>query len=582
MPRVRRVPVVPCLLALMLGWTGGAPGAAPSDVPEQFRVWGTRAAAHPYLGDPGLAGPGSSEVAATGEEKERGFLVFAWPAAELVCPDFDLASDARCAALSAADCPGQYGPVTFAVLALGAGEFSVTVTDLESGGGAKIPASHLDVRAVRYARVTYRKEARTIPLLLEKSGRTAVAARRIQQFWITYHVPEGAAAGTYEGKVRILLGGEEKLALPLRLTVYPFRLGEPDTDLYIYYNNSKDAAGLDLVRKELADQRCHGMTLSTLDPPVTHDGDLTREALAPLLDAYKEAGLASRRVYVGLWNRITSEWLNEPDKSIKMYGAWFRYYPFSETLDKRYVETVKMIREEAVKRGLGLILQVADEAGSHPWTIPATQHYLDLVRREVPGVLLELTCGGGWAMGFPEETLWHGRLDIWNTNRWLTDKLAIVRKNEPKAEIGVYNMAGGGSTPGGLAAARAFYGVFAWKSKARGAAQWTYWYSGTPEDNYTWPSERPGEGRVPTLRWEAAREGAKDLRYLALLEARLKGARGPAADEARALLAEIAEKTELRTGDYDPITGGRIPAQPAATYDAWRARAAALIGKLKP
>ena len=579
-----------CAAALALAAAAGGAGAAapaPSsgaagEAPEQFRVWGARAAAHPYLGDPGLDAPGPVRVEATDADKARGLVVFARPATALVRPDEVPAAAARAERLAAADCPGQYGPVTFLVAALAGGEFSVGVTDLAGPGGKKIPAANLDVRAVRYAKVTARGKTETIPLLLEKGGPKAVAANRIQQFWITYFVPEDAAAGTYEGRVRILVGGEERLAMPLALTVHPFRLADPPLDLYLYYNHPTEPSALGLIARQLADQRCHGMTVSTLGAPVTHEGDLAREALAPFLDAYRKTGFPGKHVYVGLWNRITAEWLNEPDKSIQMYGPWFRYYPFSEALDKRYVDTVKMIREEARERGLELVLQVADEAGSHPWTIPATQHYLDLVRRQAPGTLLELTCGGGWAMGYPEHDLWKGRLDIWSTNRWLADKLEIVRKREPDAKFLPYNMAGGGSLPGGLEAARAFFGCFVWKARALGGAQWTYWHNATPEDNYTWPAEAAGEGNVPTLRWEAAREGAKDLRYLALLESRLQGASGPACDAARALLGEIAEKTDLRTGEYDPITGGRIPAQAAEVYDGWRARAAALIVKLKP
>ena len=322
------------------------------------------------------------------------------------------------------------------------------------------------------------------------------------------------------------------------------------------------------------------MTVSTLGAPVTDAGDLKRDALGPLLDACKAARFPQPHVYFDLSNRIICEWLNEPDKSIKMWGPWFRYYPFSEKLDKRYIDTVKAIDEEMKKRGLVLVLQPADEAGSHPWTIPGTQHYLDLVRKEVPGTLLELTCGGGWAMDYPEHELWHGRLDIWSTNRWLPDKLDIVRKNEPKAKLLVYNMAGGGSLPGGLEACRGFFGFFVWKARTCGGAQWTYYHDATPEDNYTWPAQDPSEGNVPTLHWEAAREGAKDLRYVATLEKVLGGASGPAADAARTLLKDIADKVELKTGEYDPITGGRIPAQPARVYDGWRAKIADAIAKL--
>jgi len=572
-----------CCVALAgwLLWTAVCAGAAGAqDVPEQFRVRGRRAAPHPYLGEPGLDVPGAVQVEATDAEMARGFVIFARPATDVVMPDYVPAAADRCDILQARDCPGQYGPITFCVLALRAGKFSVRVTDLVSAAGDRIGASNLDVRAVRYVGVTAGGEPQTIPLLIEAAESRRVAANRIQQFWMTYHVPEDAAPGLYEGQVQVLVDGDRRLALPLRLRVNPFRLVEPDVSIYIYYSPSTEPSEIDLIRKELIDQRCHGMNMGILAPPVTRDGDLSSEALAPFLDAYAGVGFARSSVCVGLWNRITSEWLNTPDRTIGMYCPWFRYYPFSRELDERYVRTVRMILDEARARGLELVLAVADEAGSHPWTIEAAQHYNDLLKREVPDVVRELTVGGGWAMGHPEHELWKGRIHIWSTNRWLPDRLALVRKDDPSAKIQLYNMAGKGSAPGGLQATRVFYGFFNWKARADGVAQWVYWHPSTPEHNYVWPAEDPDEGRVPTLRWEAAREGAKDRRYLATLEERLNGRTDEAAAAARRFLEEVAAQIELHTGDYDVIDGGRVPAHRPGTYDRWRDRIADFIKAL--
>jgi hypothetical protein len=299
------------------------------------------------------------------------------------------------------------------------------------------------------------------------------------------------------------------------------------------------------------------------------------------MDVYKRAGFPDSHVHMGLWNRITSEWLNTPDRSIGMWGPWFRYYPFSPELDERYVRTVRAIRDAARERGLEPILEVADEAGSHAWTIPATQHYLDLVRERVPDVTRELTVGGGWAMGEPEHEHWRGRLDVWSTNRWLEDKLQIVREAEPDVRIQIYNMGGPGSAAGGLQSSRNLYGFFAWRAGVSGVAQWVYNHGSTPEHNYAWPAEGAEGGTVPTLRWEAVREGTKDRRYLATLERLIAAHPGRESDEARRLLGEIAGEVELRTGDYDPIDGGRIPAHEPGTYDLWRSRIADAIEALQ-
>lgn len=561
MPNDRTRPTKPPVLAaLVLAALCATAAAAP---PEQFGVWGARAKPHPYLADPGdEAPPPAGPIQATAQERARGVLIADRPTA-----------------LAAKDCPGQYGAVTVPVVALEAAEVSVTVTDLSGPGGRRIGAENLDVRAVRFVKVKGKPDPEVIPLLLEKRDRVAAAAGRVQPFRVTYYVPADTPPGLYEGRVRVLAGGAEKLALPLRLTVYPFALVEPDVAFYMYYN-SHHAANLAQAEKQLIDQRCHGMNLAPLEMPVTHDGDLVRDAAAAWLDLYAKVGFARKQLHVGLWNRITSEWLNTPDKSIGMWGPWFRYYPFSDRLDRRYVETVRMLRDECRRRGIELVVAVADEPGSHPWTTEATQHYYALLAREVPDVVRELTVGGGWAMKRPEHELWKGLIHIWTTNRWLVDQLALVRQADPKAVIGIYNMGGAGSGPGGVDAARNLYGFFAWKTRAAGVAQWTYYHNGTPEHNYAWPAEDPSEGSVPTVRWEMVREGVKDRRYLATLEGRLAGATGPAADEARKFLADVAAQIDLGNVDYDAISGGRLRVQPPGTYDAWRDRAAEYIVRL--
>ena len=452
------------------------------------------------------------------------------------------------------------------------------VTDLVDGAGSAIEADNLELRAVRWVKVAGKEGAEAVPLLLERFERETVPAGQVQQFWVTYYVPEDARPGTYEGQVHITVGGEEKLALPLRLRVNPFRLAGARiglagarVDTYIYYSHSASPEELGLVYKELVDQRCHGMNTGTLSPPVTRSGEVSREAMAALLDVYRSARFASRRVHVELWNRIASEWLNQPDRTIGMWGPWFRYYPFNQELDARYVATVRMIKEEAEKRGLELVLSVADEPGSHPWTTDAAQHYNDLVKARVPGVLRELTVGGGWAMGRREEELWRGRINIWTSNRWLPEEFATVRRDDPQARIALYNMAGGGSGPGGPETARLFYGFYCWKTKAAGVSQWVYYHDATPADNYVWPAQDASEGRVPTVRWEAVREGVKDRLYLATLEDLLTGRADKDADRARKLLDEIAWAIALEPPASES-GGGRARLHPAGTYDAWRQR----------
>ena len=77
-----------------------------------------------------------------------------------------------------------------------------------------------------------------------------------------------------------------------------------------------------------------------------------------------------------------------------------------------------------------------------------------------------------------EDNEFSRKVDIWTTNRWLPDKLDIVRRDDLKAKIGIYNMCEPGSGPGGVGSARNVYGFFAWKAKADAVSQWVYYFDG--------------------------------------------------------------------------------------------------------
>jgi hypothetical protein len=568
---------VPFAAALLL--ITGLPAVCMAAVPAQFDYWGVRAREHSYLRPAGPSPLEAGALAATAQETARGFVLLSAPPTASIAPSDVLSGGERTQTLQAQDCPGQYGAVQFFLVPLRDGQASIRARELRSAAGGGIPAENLEVRAVRCVGVDDGPDAAPVPLLLEREDPAELAARTPRAFRLTYYVPPGTPPGLYGGSLEFRLDPGEAAAIPLELNVLGFELDAAPCSLYIYSSSPPDAAGLGRWQAELIDQHCHGMTMAMVTPPVTREGELRLESLEALLDVYARVGFAERHIHMGLWNRVTAEWLNAPDRSIGMWGPWFRYYPFSEELDARYVRTVRRIQGAARERNLELVLAVADEAGSHAWTIPAAQHYLDLLAAEVPDVVLEQTVGGGWAMGEPEHDLWRGRLGIWTTNRWLPERLATVRAQNAEARIQLYNMGGPGSAAGSLQAARTVYGFFGWKAGADGVAQWVYHHASTPQHNYVWPAE---DGRpVPTLRWEAVREGVKDRRYLATLENRLAGRTGLVADEARAFLDDIRSQIELRNVDWNPIDGGRVPSLPPGTYDEWRRRIAELIEGLE-
>ena len=166
---------------------------------------------------------------------------------------------------------------------------------------------------------------------------------------------------------------------------------------------------------------------------------------------------------------------------------------------------------------------------------------------------------------------------VWTTNRWLPDKIEIVRKDDPNAQIQLYNMGGPGSGPGGTGSSRNLYGFFAWKAQAAGMAQWVY--GDNDSHSHVWTAKEKDGGPVPTVHWEAIREGAKDRQYIATLEKAIQGQSGAKVEQASALLKEISDTIILSTEnrDYDPIEGGKIPAPKPGVFEQWREKIAAQI-----
>jgi hypothetical protein len=261
--------VLTCVLAALLA------GRACGEQPEGFAAMGRTAAANPYL----------AEASA----------VTALPLTEVPGPpDLVIAFTPSAASpriLSAADCAGQYGPLAFQVRSATGGELSVHISDLKSSSGGMIGRENFDIRVVRSVRISQDKKAPVMPLLLESLEQMTLPASGLAQIGVTYFIPPDAPAGLYKGTVTVAAGKMET-DFPLELKVYPFKLVEPDVNLYIYCTPSEDPGQLDLVRKQWVDQRCHGMNCSQLPAPVTRDGDLVEPSLARLLDAYKSVGFA--------------------------------------------------------------------------------------------------------------------------------------------------------------------------------------------------------------------------------------------------------------------------------------------------
>jgi len=106
--------------------------------------------------------------------------------------------------------------------------FVVEPTDLTAPGGKVIGAGNIEVLEVRCVNVTHPTDKSAVAgywpdPLPPITGPMNVAASRSQAFWIRVAVPRNAAAGTYEGKIRLKANGYGA-SVPLKVEVYDFTL----------------------------------------------------------------------------------------------------------------------------------------------------------------------------------------------------------------------------------------------------------------------------------------------------------------------------------------------------------------------
>lgn len=194
-------------------------------------------------------------------------------------------SDTQDLKIDLAACPGEYESYSFSVYPMAdCGQLSLAISDFSSEDGAKIPASAMQQRAIRYkmkrigGRITNSYEY--LPWLLVDFKTWPIPANVTRQFWLTLHVPADAKAGKYSGKVTVSLAGQTR-EIPVSLQVYPFALDEPKMSIGMYGGaQPSGVAGIwnkqllndvfqlqKRIEEVLRDQKEHGMTAVTPPAP---------------------------------------------------------------------------------------------------------------------------------------------------------------------------------------------------------------------------------------------------------------------------------------------------------------------------
>ena len=108
----------------------------------------------------------------------------------------------------------------------------VTASALNDGAGHSIPSAAIDVRTVRYVKVTTPSDGLGYPGLWpdplppQPKGAFAVKGRGNQPFWITVKPPKDTPKGTYRGTLRVSPGDMD---IPFEVEVFGFNLPDEMT-----------------------------------------------------------------------------------------------------------------------------------------------------------------------------------------------------------------------------------------------------------------------------------------------------------------------------------------------------------------
>ena len=341
-----------------------------------------------------------------------------------------------------------------------------------------------------------------------------VPAHQSRQFWVTVHVPAGSPPGLYRGN--LILSVEEdagrQMVLPVELECLALDLRPVEGYYSIYYPSQPvnpdrpNYVSPDRYRAELEDQVRHGLNSTTLyggfeTLPMAAEAGMTR---APCL-MHWPGGKAHEQINTA--------------RELGLDGLL--YYGVDEPRTPEQIE--RCLREAKRRREQGLPMFTAINSRQ------AQEALGDLVSHPVYVL---------WVFDGPDNSV-------------------VLRARESGSQVISY-----WTTQTGFPLLyRALAGLYNTRCGYHGTAPWAY--QDYPDVRlYTEPAHAvaypDSAGRpIPTLRWEAMRDGIDDVRYLQALDRTITTAeaRLSEADLPAELAAALDRARQIRQECYESITG---------------------------
>lgn len=433
---------------------------------------------------------------------------------------------------------GQYVSGSFAVRALRPiAALKAELEQFDGPEGARLAGDAIDLRVVHLRQRNLvmpatRTAVEDFPDLLLRDDRTTlppkgtqggygggacvagIPAHEARQFWITVHVPPGSKPGIWKGRLRLTGEDAEVCAeLPVELEVLDLDLRPVEGYYSIYYpsqpvkQDRPSYVSPERFAAELADQVRHGLNSTTL-----YGGFETLQAAA-------RAGMTRAPCIMAWPGGDASEQIRRA-KELGFDGLL--YYGVDEPRTPEQVE--RCLKESARRQKLGLPMMAAINSRA------AQESLRDAVSHPVYNIKV-------FDSPANEQVAYARSKGFQPVSYWAVSPAFPLYY---RLMSGLYNTACG----------------------YQGSAPWAY--QDFPDDRlYTTPAhamaypDAAGQP-IPTLRWEAFRDGIDDVRYLQALdraiaaaEARLKQ---PAAPGGK-LAAALDEARRVRAEHYESISG---------------------------
>ena len=349
-------------------------------------------------------------------------------------------------------------------------------------------------------------------------------AGRNTVFWLTVEAPADAEPGRYTVDLSMIVHGKKVLALPVTVEVLDYVLPRADIAYGMYFRPlgrhlPPRYRTPELMRAYWRDMARHGMTSATL------------YAYQRVHDEAGKLQLGGIQILERLDDMI-ADGLCTPGVPVMLLSGGF--------IDRSradHADIAADFRAEAAKRGWPeFVWYGPDEPAVNDQSLASFQQ-LQPIRKHFSIVT---------AISDEAAEAYASLLDIWviNVGR-LTPKIRQLAA-ESGAELWNYTChnRGWGNAP----FQRFYAGVYTWAFNLKGNFIWAY------TENYAWEGDRnaifcyvlPSDsGPVPSVAWEARREGVEDYRTLHLLEARLAAQPNyPLAAEAKAWLQSVRDKVD--------------------------------------